>query len=95
MLFNVIGNTEAGSADASSLELVASEVCAGKSDGDVLCGLQCTPLVPCPDSFPGPVLSCSDVWLLTAHTCMLILETPPLLELPGRLCPLMVAVHSQ
>lgn len=53
----------------------------------------------CPAQIPSLglyfALSCSDIWLLTAHTCMLILETSPLLELPGRLCPLMVAVHSQ
>lgn len=53
VLFNVVKDTEAGSADASSLELVDSEVPVGESDGDALCALWCTPLVPCPDSLYG------------------------------------------
>lgn len=36
VLFNTVENTEAGSAGASSLELVNSEIRAGKSDGDAL-----------------------------------------------------------
>lgn len=53
VLFNVVKDTEAGSADASGLELVDSEVPAGESDGDALYALLCTPLVPCPDSLYG------------------------------------------
>ena len=50
MLFNVLENTEAGSADEFSLELVDSEAPAGKSCGDALCVLQCIPVGLCPDS---------------------------------------------
>lgn len=36
---HVVAKTEAGSADTSSLELINSEICAGKSDGDMLYAL--------------------------------------------------------
>lgn len=51
VLVNVVGNTEAGSADVFSLELVDSEVPAGKSCEDALYVLQFTPVGLCPDSF--------------------------------------------
>lgn len=50
VLLNVVENTEAGGADASSLEFVDSEIPAGKYTGDALYTLWCTPLVPSPDS---------------------------------------------
>lgn len=53
MLFNVVKDTEAGSAGASGLELVDSEVPAGGSDGEAPYALLCIPLVPCPDSLYG------------------------------------------
>ena len=75
VLFNVVEDTEAGSAGASSLELVDAEVPVGESDGDALYALWCTPLVPRPDSLYGasphpPQLR----WWLAVLTCILILD---------------------